>query len=347
MKVAVIGASGYTGLETLRIVRRHPRLELAAVTGTDKRDGQPLGEAFPALRGVFGDLRFEPCDVAVLAERVDAAILCVPHATAAATAAGFRATGKIVVDLSADFRLRDRETYEAWYGPHKAPELFGQGVYGMPEVYRAELAGAELIASPGCFPTGALLPMLPFLRAGVVDTTTPVLVDAKTGASGAGRTLQDGFLLAELDENAHAYKVANHRHGPEMEQEASLAAGAPVAVTFVPTLLPIIRGISSAVYLRPASALGAAEAQAILADAYASEPFVRVLPPGEVPKLAHVRGSNHCDVAVVVDERAGTLVALSAIDNLVKGSGGQGIQALNVAQGWGETEGLEEAALHP
>ena len=252
--------------------------------------------------------------------------------------AALRKAGVVVVDISAEFRLRRMEDYETWYGTHGAPELFGQGVYGLPEVYADELAGAELVAAPGCYPTSALLPMLPLLRADFVGAA-PVVVDAKSGVSGAGRTLDEGFLFAELDENARAYKVAMHRHGVEIEQEASRAAGRAVGVTFVPHLIPTIRGIVAACYLQPTRSVELAEAHALLAEAYADAPFVRVLPPGDSPALASVRGSNYCDVAVHVDERNGTLVALAAIDNLVKGAGGQGIQCPQPDPGLGRARG--------
>jgi N-acetyl-gamma-glutamyl-phosphate reductase len=344
MRVAVLGASGYAGLELVRLVLRHPELELRAVT-SEQRAGEALGEAFPAFRGLV-DLTLESADPAKLADRVDVAFTALPHATAAPLVAGLRNAGVTVIDISADFRLRDRATYEAWYGPHGAPELFSAGVYGLPEVYREALRGAQLVAAPGCYPTGALLPLLPFLRDGLVETSG-IFVDAKTGVSGAGRSLQEGFLFAELDGNARAYKVASHRHGPEIEQEASLAAGEPVAVTFVPYLLPAVRGIVTSVFLRPRMPLGEAEARSVLERAYADAPFVRVLPAGETPCLQSVRGSNFCDVAVVADERHGTLVVLSALDNLVKGAGGQGVQCLNLVAGWDETLGLLEAPLVP
>ncbi len=344
MRVAVVGASGYTGLELVRIVLRHPELELAVLT-SEQRAGQRAGDCFPALRGLT-DLSFEANDPGRLAGRVDVAFCCLPHAASATTVAAIRKVGIVALDLSADFRLRSANTYAQWYGEHKAPELFGRAVYGMPEIYREEIQGAELIAAPGCYPTGALLPMLPFLRAAVVEPDG-IFVDSKSGVSGAGRSLQDGFLFAELDGNSHAYKVASHRHGPEMEQEASVAAGEPVRVTFIPYLIPTIRGIVSSVLMRSRAALSSEAAHQILATAYAAEPFVRVLPPGEVPKLQSVKGSNFCDVAVTVDERTGNVVALSAIDNLVKGSGGQAVQCLNIMQGWPETAGLREMALLP
>lgn len=344
MRVAVIGASGYTGMELMRILHRHPRTEIAAAT-SEQRAGQQVGEAFPALRGVV-NATFESLDPKKLIGRVDAAFTCLPHATAAPVVAALRKGGVTVIDISADFRLRDPAVYEAWYGPHGAPELFRDGVYGLPEVYGAEIAEASLVAAPGCYPTSALLPMLPFLRAGVVEAA-PIIVDAKSGVSGAGRTLQEPYLMGEHDGNFYAYKVAAHRHGPEIEQEASVAAGEAATVTFVPHLLPTIRGIGATVYLRLKQSLSTADARAILVEAYEAAPFVRVMPEGETPRLSSVRGSNFCDVGCVVDERAGTLVALGAIDNLVKGAVGQGVQCLNLTQGWAETLGLEEAPFSP
>jgi N-acetyl-gamma-glutamyl-phosphate reductase len=344
MRVAVVGASGYTGLESVRIVLRHPELELAVIT-SEQRAGQPAGDCFPALRGLT-DLKFEANDPAGLAGRVDVAICCLPHAASAQTIAAIHEVGILAMDISADFRLRDPVVYEENYGEHKAPQLFGGAVYGMPEVYREEIKTAKMIAAPGCYPTGALLPMLPFLKAGVVETQG-IFVDSKTGVSGAGRSLQDGFLFAELEGNSHAYKVASHRHGPEMEQEASLAAGEPVSITFVPYLIPTIRGIVSSVLMRGKGGLSATAAQEILASAYADEPFIRVLPVGEAPALQSVKGTNFCDVAVTVDDHTGNVVALSAIDNLVKGSGGQAVQCLNIMKGWPETTGLTEMAPVP
>lgn len=344
MRVAILGASGYSGLELLRIVLRHPRLEPAVVT-SEQRAGLEVGEAFPQLRGL-AELRFEALDPDKIVGRVDAAFSCLHAGTSARAVAVLRKAGVPVVDLSADFRLRDPAIYAAWYGEHPAPQLFGQAVYGIPELHGAELRGASLVAAAGCHATAALLPLVPFLRADLVGPG-PVIVDSKTGVSGAGRTLEDRYLFAELDENVQAYKVAAHRHAPEIEQEASLAAGRPVAVTLVPQLLPVIRGIASSVYLRPSAPLTTRDAHALLAEAYRDEPFVRVLPAGEAPSLAAVRGSNFCDVSAFVDERHGTLVALSTLDNLVKGASGQMVQCLNVMMGFDEREGLMEAPLAP
>lgn len=346
MRVGVFGASGYAGLELLRFLLRHPRFELAAVT-SEQRAGQPVGEAFPALRGRL-DLRFDAADPERLAAERDLelAFTALPHAASAPTVASLRRAGVAVADISADFRLHDLATYEAWYGPHAAPEWVGKAVYGLPELHRDELRGAELVACAGCYPTGALLPLAPFLRAGLVEPSG-IVVDAKSGVSGAGRKLDAAFLFAELDENARAYKVAAHRHGPEIEQEASAAAGEAVSLTFVPHLIPTIRGIVTSVYCRPKQALSAADARAILEDAYRDERFVRVLPEGETPSLAAVRGTNFCDVAAFADERNATLVLLSSLDNLVKGASGQALQCAHLMKGLPEETGLLETALLP
>lgn len=350
MRVAVVGASGYVGLELVRIVLRHPELELVAAT-SERRAGTPVGEAFPGLRGLV-DLDFEPADADALTSRpggIDVAFTALPHGTSAALVAQLHKAGVVVLDIGADFRLRSRETFTHWYGEHQAPELFGRAVYGLPEVYAEELKAARLVAAPGCYPTCALLPSLPFLREGWVETSG-IQVTGISGVSGAGRTLANGYLFAELDGNARAYKVAAHRHMPEIEQELSLAAGDDVSVSFVPHLIPASRGMLATVSL-PAAAgsdgLDVGAAHALLARSYANAPFVRVLPIGEVPSIQAVRGTNFCDVTCVPDPHNGTLLVLSAIDNLVKGAGGQAVQALNLMKGWDETTGLLEAPLLP
>jgi N-acetyl-gamma-glutamyl-phosphate reductase len=345
MKAAVLGASGYSGLELLRILLRHPGIEIAAVT-SEQRAGQPVGDAYPALRGCL-DLRFEAADPERLASRVGLAFTALPHAASAPAVAALRKAGVAVADLSADFRLRELATYQAWYGPHAAPELLGRAVYGLPELHREALRGAELVACPGCYPTSVLLPLAPFLREGLVESAG-IAVDAKSGVSGAGRKLEAEYLFAELDENSRAYKVGHaHRHAPEIEEQAAAVAGEPVRVTFVPHLIPAIRGIVTSIYCRPKRRLDSAQARAVLAAAYAGEPFVRVLPAGETPSLAAVRGSNFCDVAAVADERNGTLVLLSALDNLGKGAAGQAVQCANLMLGLPETAGLLDAPHFP
>jgi N-acetyl-gamma-glutamyl-phosphate reductase len=346
MRVAVVGASGYTGLELLRILRRHPDAELVAVT-SEQRAGRPVGEVFPALRGLI-DLRFEAVDPSALAERAEIAFTALPHAASASVVRDLRKQGVVVADLSADFRIRDPEVYAKWYGDHPAPELLDGAVYGIPELGREALRGTELIAVPGCYPTSVLLPLVPFLREGLLALDRTVFVDSKSGVSGAGRQLAEDYLFAEVDSSCRAYKVGGvHRHLPEIEQEASAAAGAPVRLTFVPYLLPTIRGIVTTVFAQPARSLSAHDARAVLEAAYADEPFVRVLPPGETPSIAAVRGSNFCDVAAFADASSGALILLSALDNLVKGASGQAVQCVNVNRGLRETAGLLEAPVYP
>ncbi|MDH3212334.1 MAG: N-acetyl-gamma-glutamyl-phosphate reductase [Myxococcales bacterium] len=344
MRVAVVGASGYTGLELVRILLRHPIFELVAVT-SEQRAGQPVGDAFPALRGQL-DLSFERADPTTLAPKVDLAFTALPHVASAPMVRALRAAGVPVADLSADFRLRSLDTYRTWYGEHPAPELLETAVYGIPELHREALRAAGLVAVAGCYPTSALLPLVPFLRAGLLEPGS-VVIDAKSGVSGAGRKLEAGYLFSELDENCMAYKVGEHRHAPEIEQEASAAAGTEVCVTFVPHLIPVTRGIATSVFARPRRPLATADARAVLAEAYAQERFVRVLPAGATPNLASVRGTNFCDVAAFSDERTQTLVLLSTLDNLVKGASGQAVQCANLMRGLPEELGLLEVAMLP
>ncbi len=346
MRVAVFGASGYTGLELLRILLRHPRFELAVVT-SEQRAGEPVGDAFPSLRGML-DLRFTAsADATRLAREVELAFTALPHAASAPTVAVLRKAGVPVLDLSADFRLHDAAIYRQWYGEHPAPDLLPSAVYGIPELHRDALRKAELVAVPGCYPTSAILPLAPFLREGLIETSG-IVIDSKSGVSGAGRKLEAQYLFAELDENCQAYKPGHeHRHTPEIEQEAGLLAGGPVRVTFVPHLLPTIRGIVTSVYAQPKKMLTSADARAVLERAYANERFVRVLPAGATPSLAAVRGSNFCDVAAVSDEGNGTLILLSALDNLCKGASGQAVQCANLMRGIPEATGLLDAALVP
>ncbi len=345
MRIAVLGASGYSGLELVRLLVRHPESEIVALT-SEQRAGEAVADAYPALRGLL-DLRFEPADPERLAGRVDFVLAALPHHVSAPHVAGLRKHGLPVVDLSADYRLRDLARYEAAYGTHQAPEIFGQAVYGLPELHREAIRESGFVAAAGCYPTSVLVPLVPFLRAGAVEPT-PIHVDAKSGVSGAGRKVDAAFLFAEVDENCRAYNVGGgHRHVPEIEEQASAAAGAEVRIAFTPHLLPTIRGIVTSVYARPRRPLAGAEARAILEEAYGSEPFVRVLPEGALPSLAAVRGTNFCDVQAVVDQRTGSLLLLSALDNLCKGAAGQMIQCMNLMRGLPEETALAEAALQP
>lgn len=345
LRVGVFGASGYTGLELLRLLLQHPGFEIAAIT-SEQRAGESAGAAFPALRGRL-DQRLVASDPTALAGSLDFAFTALPHAASAATVAALREAGVAVADLSADFRFSDASVYRDWYGEHPAPALLAEAVYGQPELHREELRKTRLAGCAGCYPTSALLPLAPFLREGLVEPQG-IVVDSKSGISGAGRTSDTAYLFSELDGNAKAYKVGRaHRHGPEMEQEATRLAGEHVTLSFVPQLIPVTRGILTSVYCRPRHALSAADAHAVLSAAYADERFVRVLPPGETPSLASVRGSNFCDVAAFADERAGRLILLSALDNLTKGASGQALQCANLMCGFDEASGLLGTALLP
>ncbi len=336
--ILVLGASGYTGAETVRLLARHPNMRIAALTA-DRKAGQEMADVFPHL-GVL-DLpslqRVEDLDLTAY----DGVVCCLPHGTTQETVAAIPASVK-VADLSADFRLSVDE-YKKWYGAdHKAPERQKDAVYGLSEHYRDEIKAANLAACPGCYPTSALNPLIPLVKAGAIGLDD-IVVDAKSGVTGAGRAPTEGKLHTEVSEGFHAYGVGHHRHMSELDQELGKAAGKPVVAAFTPHLLPMNRGILSTIYVE-----GEAEAiHKVLADRYADEYFVGVLPFGQVPATRHVRGSNHQLIGVVADRRAGRTIIVSVLDNLVKGAAGQGVQNLNLMLGLAETAGLEQAPLFP
>jgi N-acetyl-gamma-glutamyl-phosphate reductase len=352
LPVAIVGASGYTGGELVRLLLGHPRAEVAAVYA-QRSAGQQLDEVFPQLAGLLS-LPIAAFDPDAVARAAPVAFAALPHGASAPAVAALRERGVAVLDLSADFRLADAAEHAAWYGTadapsHPAPGLLAEAVYGLPERHRAALRGAQLVAAPGCYPTAAILAIAPLLAAGLV-ARDGIVIDAKSGASGAGRSPSAATHLPEAGEGVRAYKVGGvHRHTPEIEQELARACGGgEVRVTFTPHLVPMSRGILACVYAAPADpAAPASVYQDALAAAYAGEPFVTVLPPGRLPDTAHVRGSNRAHVAVAVDARARRVIALCAIDNLVKGASGQAVQCLNIARGWDETAGLEAAPLFP
>ena len=350
VRVAVVGVTGYTGAELLRLIAHHPALSLACAVGRSEV-GRPLAAVFPHLATTAaGSLVVQPFDPDAIAAAADVAFLGLPHGAAAEHAAHLVERGVRVVDLSADFRLRDLEDYRAFYGEHRAPALVERAVYGLPELHRAALRGARLVAAPGCYVTATVLAAAPLLARGLADAGAGILADCKSGVSGAGRAPAVGSLFAEVGEGMRAYKVEAHRHRPEIEQELGRVAGGRVRLTFVPHLAPMSRGILATVYADPAPAaasLDTAELVERLAAHYAGEPFVRVLPAGQLPSTTMVRGSNFCLIGAAVDRRAGRLIVVSAIDNLVKGASGQAIQALNCALGLAETAGLEQVPLYP
>ena len=327
--VAVFGAAGFTGALTARLLHRHPSFELKAVTARSDV-GRRLDDLYPHHRV---PLTLEELDLDRHAE-VEAAVVAYPHGASAPLVRELLQRGLKVVDLSADFRLRDPATYEQWYGGHEAPELLDEAVYGMPELYRGQIRTADLVANPGCYPTATLLALAPLARRGLIED---VVIDAKSGVSGAGRAATEKTHFVTVDENVAAYGVPRHRHTPEIEQELA-ALGADVRVTFTPHLLPLDQGELVSCYVTGNGAMGDVELDELYADAYAGEPFVEVVssPPG----VRDVRETNFCRVSVHRDERTGRVVAFGAIDNLWKGASSQAVQNLNVMFGLPEGEGI-------
>jgi N-acetyl-gamma-glutamyl-phosphate reductase len=342
IKVGIVGGTGYTGVELLRLLAGHPGVRLEMITSRSEA-GTGVAEMFPNLRGRL-DLAFSAPDPARLGG-CDLVFFATPNGTAMQMVPGLLEAGTKVIDLAADFRLRDANLWEQWYGmPHLCPHLLEEAVYGLPEVNRERIRGARLVANPGCYPTAVILGFLPLLEAGLVDTAS-LVADAKSGVSGAGRKASVGTLMGECGESFKAYAVPGHRHLPEIRQELGERIGAPVGLTFVPHLLPMIRGIHATLYGRLAT--GGAELQALYERRYAGEPFVDVLPPGSHPETRSVRGVNHCRIAVHRPQGGDTAVVLSVIDNLVKGAAGQAVHNMNLMFGLEETLGLSGIALLP
>lgn len=336
--VAVVGAAGYSGIEAVRWVLAHPRFELTRATSAADA-GKRLDAVYPALRGLI-DLSFSAPDASDIAANAQIAFLAVPHTAAMAMAPQLVEHGVTVIDLSADFRLTDASVYEAWYGvAHTAPALLGKAVYGLPEIDRYALVGASLIACPGCYPTATILAAAPVLEAGIAIGSR-VIVDAKSGVSGAGRSASATTHYCAVNEALVSYKVGSHRHTPEMEQALSIAAGRALCVSFTPHLVPMTRGLLSTVYLEVGDGFTTADAVELYKTRYDAEPFVSVCDLGVMPSTADVRGTNRASIGVHVDERTRTLTVSSAIDNLGKGSAGQAIQCANAVMGFDETTGL-------
>lgn len=342
IKVGIVGGTGYTGVELLRILVNHPDVELKVITSRSE-EGLPVADMFPNLRG-HTDLKFSVPDTATLGE-CDVVFFATPHGVAHAMAEEILNTGTRVIDLSADFRIKDVPTWEKWYGqPHGAPDLLPQAVYGLPETNRAAIKDARLIAVPGCYPTSVQLGYLPLLENNLLPEQM-LIADCKSGVSGAGRGAKVGSLLCEASESMNAYGVAGHRHLPEIVQELERAADKTVNLTFVPHLTPMIRGIHSTLY---AQAPGLKEdLQALYEARYANEPFVDVMPAGSQPSTRSVKGSNMCRIAVHQHKETGQIIVLSVIDNLVKGASGQAVQNMNIMFGLEEDAGLKVVALLP
>ncbi len=348
-KVAVLGASGYGGVEFLRLAAGHPYLEVSYCAGHTSA-GEKMGDIYPHLPPPLCDIVLGELDVQRAARDADILVFCLPHTAAMEMMVAGYEMGKMVVDFSADFRLKDVAEYEAYYDvTHTQSQYLETAVYGLPELHRQEIAGSRFIAVPGCYPTAVILALAPAVKHGIISTDM-IIADSKSGVSGAGRKTSLTTHFSEVTESIAAYSIAKHRHTPEMDQElgALVPEGRPEPqVTFVPHLVPQIRGILSTCYARLTESITAAEIQALYADFYAGEPFVYVLPPGKLPATKHVTGTNRCDIGIAVDERTNRLVAVSAIDNLIKGLAGAALQCINLACGWDETTGLPMIANWP
>jgi N-acetyl-gamma-glutamyl-phosphate reductase len=344
MKAGIIGASGYTGQELLRILANHPKVEITVAT-SERFAGLAINEIFPSLQGVI-DLRLSKLSVQQVVRESDIVFTALPHGESMEVVAECIKGGKRVVDLSADFRLKDKDLYEHWYGKHTCPDFLSEAIYGLPELYRAEVKKAQLVANPGCYPTAAILALAPLLEAGMIAPSS-IIVDAKSGVSGAGRNPSMTNLFSEVAEGLKAYAVAQHRHVPEMDQELSARAGEQIHILFVPHLIPINRGILSTCYARVGGKVSTEGASTVYQKRYKDETFIRICPSGIFPSTTAVRGSNYCDLGVLVDDSSGQLIVISAIDNLVKGASGQAVQNMNIMCGFPETMGLEQAPLAP
>ncbi|MFQ5735492.1 MAG: N-acetyl-gamma-glutamyl-phosphate reductase [Thermodesulfobacteriota bacterium] len=342
LNVAIFGASGYTGFELLRILASHGGVEVVAATSR-RYKGKAVDEVFPSLRGFYTGLAFsDPAEFDTI--KADAAFSALPHGASQEVVPGLLDASR-VIDLSADFRLHDGAVYRAWYGEHKAEGLLKEAVYGLPELHRDEIKGASLVANPGCYPTSAILALAPVMKAGLVAEDCPLVIDSKSGVSGAGRVAAVETSFVEVASGFKAYKIGCHRHTPEIEQEIGLIAGHGVGVTFTPHLIPAARGILSTVYVPLREGMEGAQLRALYDDLYAQEPFVRVLPLGKFPDISQVRGSNWCDIGVWANRERKQAIIVSAIDNLVKGASGQAVQNMNLMFGFKEDTALSYPPL--
>ena len=344
LRVGIVGASGYTGGELARILALHPAVELTVATSRSHA-GKRLSQGYPHLAGIV-DIVCEDLLGSELADRADLFFTAVPHQTAMAIVPELLRAGKKVIDLSADFRLDDPVVYEAWYQPHTAQEYLAEAVYGLPEINREKIAAARLVANPGCYPTSIILALAPLLKNGLLDPAT-IIADSKSGTSGAGRAAQVGSLFCEVTDGFRAYKVGEHRHTPEIEQELAKLAGSQLTVSFTPHLLPISRGILSTIYGSLTKEVDQQQLYELYAAFYRNEKFVRICRPGNFPATQYVRGSNYCDIGSKVDTRTGRVVLVSVIDNLVKGAAGQAVQNMNIVSGFAESLGLDTVPLFP
>jgi N-acetyl-gamma-glutamyl-phosphate reductase len=340
-KVAIVGASGYSGEVLVQLLLNHPQAELTAVTSR-QNSGQTLAQIFPKFAGhpISQAIRFTEPNAEVIAKQADIAFLALPHGVAAEYAVPLLNAGCVVIDLSADFRLKSAETYKEFYAhDHPAAELLKKSVYGLPEIHREAIKKALLVASPGCYPTSILLPSIPLLDAGLVKTGG-IIADSMSGVSGAGRKVEQDYLFCECNESVRPYGVPKHRHLSEIEEQLSLAAKTPIIMQFTPHLIPVNRGILTTLYFEPTVKLPDEKVSACYKKFYGNEPFVRVLEGKSLPDTKNVVGTNAIEIAWRLDPRTGRLIVMSAIDNLVKGASGQAVQSMNIICGFPETAGL-------
>ncbi|MGB0750117.1 MAG: N-acetyl-gamma-glutamyl-phosphate reductase [Magnetospiraceae bacterium] len=342
-RIAILGASGYTGAELIRHLYGHPHIQIAALTA-DRKAGMKMADVFPHLAHVPLP-NLTALDEVNWAE-IDVVFGCLPHGVMHDLVRKIPENVK-VIDLSADFRLADAEVYKEWYGrEHTALDLQKEAVYGIPEINRVAISKARIVAGPGCYPTSAQIPLSPLLSAGLIATDS-IIIDAKSGVSGAGRATREGLLHTEVSEGFNAYGVAGHRHAPEIEQGLTRAAGSPIMVTFTPHLLPMNRGILTTIYVSLVEGTSADDLRTHLQKHYEGAPFVKILPRGKQPATRHVRGTNMLLISVDADRVPGRAIIIAAEDNLVKGASGQLVQCMNVMMGWPETTGLSQIALFP
>lgn len=345
VKIGICGGSGYTGSELLRILSGHPHVEITVVT-SEKSAGRSISEVFPHLHK-YSNLIYEPLNKEEIVNKAEIFFMALPHGASQEAVNFFLKTGKKVIDLSADFRLKDPKIYENWYKiPHSFPEILNDAVYGLPELYREKIKKASLIANPGCYPTSVILGLYPAIKDALIDTDS-IVIDSKSGTSGAGRKGEISFSYCEVNEGFKAYGIAVHRHTPEIEQELSIIAEKKVVVNFTPHLVPMDRGILSTMYARLIEKMDTKDVLSIYKKFYSDEPFINILQEGTYPNTKNVRGSNYCDIGIKVDKRTNTLIVISCIDNLVKGASGQAVQNMNIMMGFEETTALNSLALFP
>ena len=344
-RVAVIGSTGYGGVELIRILLQHPMVEIASVISSSSA-GAPIAEGYPHLSGILAD-RLDPVDIEQIRRKADVVFVSVPHGVSAELSPKLLDAGLKVIDLSGDFRLQSGETYETWYKHKPAdPAYLRRAVYGLAEVFGADVPGADFVSNPGCFPTAASLGLAPLMAAGWIDPDT-IVIDAKTGVSGAGRGLGLTYHFSEMNENMLAYKVNRHQHTPEIEQTLGRLAGREVTITFTTHLVPLTRGILATGYAKLTESRTDREVVELFRQYYEGRRFVRVREPGKWPATKEVLGSNYCDIGISVDARTGRVTVVSVIDNLVKGAAGQAVQNLNLMMGWDEATGLALTPVYP